>query len=143
MDADSIGCPRSHPYGVAAGGTARSVRSDQARRKDVTPSQIKTSVAVNKADTHSRRGTVFSQVFSILEKFNIGLENSTEHNFWLAYRNTQLVLGVGIAATSLALIGSIYGLLQISIFDSIKPDLMSAASRSIFYKTLTKVSNVI
>lgn len=99
------------------------------KSKDVTPSPLKAAVAVNKTDTRSRRG--------------IGLENSTEQNFLLAYRNTQFLLGVGIAATSLALIGSIYGLLQISIFDSSKSELMPSASSSVFYKTLTKVSNVI
>lgn len=113
------------------------------KSKDVTQLPLKAAVAFHKADTRSRRGTVLPQIFAILQNFNIGLENSTDHNFLLAYRNTQFLLGVGIAATSLALIGSIYGLLQISIFDSSKPELMPSASSSVFYKTLTKVSNVI
>lgn len=72
------------------------------------------AVVANEADTPLSTG-VLPQILSN-GQINIGLEKSAEHNLLLAYRNSQLLLKIGIAATAMALFGSIYGLFKTSIF---------------------------
>ncbi len=67
------------------------------------------------------------------------LEQSAGHNFVSAYKSSQLLLGLGIAASGLALLGSIYGLLRTSMFEPRKPDLIP--SKGVSYN-LTQVSKV-
>lgn len=49
------------------------------------------------------------------KRLMIDSQNTAEDNSMVAYRNIQLLLGIGIATTALALAGSIYGLLQSSV----------------------------
>lgn len=60
----------------------------------------------------------------------------------LSYKNSQLLLKVGVAVTFLALGFSIYGLQQASLFDSSHQELISWASPSVVYETLAEVPNV-
>lgn len=56
---------------------------------------------------------------------------NTRYNSTPAYRNSQLLLKAGIAATVLALFGSIYGFLETSNFDSSKPGFISSPPSSV------------
>ena len=98
------------------------------------------AIAVNEADTQNYIGTGFPQIFSS-GQIEIDSPQSANHNSILAYRNSQLLLKVGICASILALIGSTYGLLQTSTFAPSKPDI-SLTSSPVFYKTLAEVPNV-
>lgn len=99
---------------------------------------IKETVA---GDNYHARLKRFPHIVSSLQNFNTTLKQSAQHNFVLAYKNSQLLLGLGIAASSLALLGSIYGLLRISMFEPNKPELIPSLSSSIS-DNLTEGSNI-
>jgi len=108
-------------------------------RKNLTSAQvIKETVA---GDNHHARLKTFPHIVSSFKNFNTTLKQSAQHNFVLAYKNSQLLLGLGIAASSLALLGSIYGLLRTSMFEQTKPELIPSVNSSISDK-LTEVSNI-
>lgn len=108
-------------------------------RKNLTSAQvIKETVA---GDNYHARLQTFPHIISSLQNFNTTLKQSAQHNFVLAYKNSQLLLGLGIAASSLALLGSIYGLLRTSMFEPNKPELIPSLSSSIS-DNLTEVSNI-
>jgi len=111
-----------------------------AQRQELITGAIKgnEAVAVNAVNTYSSIRTALPHILSTLLSFNIG----THRNSILAYRNSQLLLKVGIAATVLALFGSIYGLLETSVFAPSKFEFISSASSPIFYKTFAEVPNV-
>lgn len=81
------------------------------------------AVGVNEADTRSPIGTMLPQILSTVQ-IKIGLEKSAAPNSVVAYRNSQLLLAASIAATVLALISGIYGLLHASIVFPRKPDVI-------------------
>lgn len=102
--------------------------------RDVTPVKVfNQAVAVHEANILTLIGTVL--------RFNISSQDAY-HNALISYKNSQLLLKVGITATVLALMSSIYGLLQTSIFAPSNPQLTSYASNPVFYKTLAEVPNV-
>ncbi len=83
------------------------------KTKHLTPVQtLNEALVANEADIS--RG-VLPQILSN-GQINIGLEKSAQQNLVLAYRISQLLLKIGIAATGMALSVSIYGLCQTSIF---------------------------
>ena len=79
--------------------------------------------------------------FRSTEQTKTGLENSANQDLVLAYRNSQLLLKAGIAATALALFSSVYGLVQTMIFVPSNP-IISVPSSRVFYKTLAEVPKV-
>lgn len=109
------------------------------RRKNVLSVKATKQITNNKA-TQPRPESVLPQILANLH-LNTAVGQSADHNFVLAYRNSQLLLGVGIAASSLALLGSIYGLLRTNISEPKKPELIPSLSSSGF-NNLTEVSNV-
>ena len=110
------------------------------KSKDVTPVKaLNKAVVVNEPDTPSR--DFLPQISTV--QINIDLEKSTAHNFFVAYRTSQLLLKISIAATVLALLGSIYGLVQTSIPVPRHPEVISSPISRVFYKTLASVPNSI
>lgn len=110
-------------------------------RKNLISAQIIKQIPGNQTNHNSRIKTVFPQIVSSLQNFNTNLEQSAHHNFVLAYKHSQLLLGLGIAASSLALLVSIYGLLRTSIFEQNKLKLAPSVNSSVSYD-LTEVSNI-
>ena len=111
------------------------------KSKNVTPLKaLNEAFAVKEANTRSRMGTVFPQILSSVQSVKIGSRESDRHNSVLAYRNSQLLLRVGIVATVLALTGSIYGLVQIRICAPSKPELIPSESSHILFKNLRDAS---
>ncbi len=108
------------------------------RENLISAQVIKETVA---GDNHHARLKTFPHIVSSLQNFNTTLKQSAQHNFVLAYKNSQLLLGLGIAASSLALLGSIYGLLRTSMFEPNKPELIPSLSSSISDK-LTEGANI-
>lgn len=108
-------------------------------RKNLISAQIIKEIPANKTNHNSRIKTVFPQIVSSLQNFNTTLERSAHHNFVLAYKHSQLLLGLGIAASSLALLVSIYGLLRTSMLEQNKPKLAPSVN-SVSYD-LTEVFN--
>jgi len=100
------------------------------------------TVTLNTTDTRLLTRTIDPQILSTRPNSHQNLERRAHHNFLLAYRKSQLLLGAGITATILALVGSMYGLLQMSIFTQSNPDLISSASNPVLYQTLAEVPNV-
>lgn len=127
-------------------GQAKAVQSQKLdaiaiKSENITPVKaLNEAIAVNEADTQIYMETVFPQIFST-GQIEIDSPQSANHNSILAYRNSQLLLKVGICASILALIGSTYGLLQTTTFAPSKPDI-SLANSPVFYKTLAEVPNV-
>ncbi len=111
------------------------------KNKDVTPVKATTSVMAGETNHRSPAGRLLLYILSSLQRFNIALEQSSHRSFVLAYRNSQFLLGLGIAASSLALIGSIYGLLRTSMFQPSKPELIPSGS-GVSYQISTKASDV-
>lgn len=111
-------------------------------QKNLISTQVIKEIPGNKTNHHSHLKTVFPQIVSSLQNFNTTLEQSTHHNFVLAYKNSQLLLGLGIFASSLALLGSIYGLLRTSIIEQSQPELAPSTNSSVSSKTSTEVFNV-
>lgn len=108
------------------------------RENLISAQVIKETVA---DDNHYTRLKTFPQIVSTLQNFNTTLKQSAQHKFVLAYKNSQLLLGLGIAASSLALLGSIYGLLRTSIVEQSKPELIPSVNSSVS-DNLTEVSNI-
>lgn len=111
------------------------------RNKDIIPVKVVTEVVAGETNHRSPFGTVLLYILSSLQRFNTALEQSTHRNVVLAYRNSQLLLGLGIAASSLALIGAIFGLLRTSMFEPSKPELFPSGSR-VSHQISTEVSNI-
>ena len=131
-------------------GTARPIKAVQTqkltapmiRSRDVTlVKALNEAVAVNASDTRSYRG-VLPKILSIWKNSKILSQKNNPHNFVPLYRNSQLLLRLGIAVTVLAMIISISGILQTSIFVPNDPNATSSASHPVFYKTLAEVPNV-
>lgn len=108
------------------------------RENFISAQVIKETVA---GDNHYACLKTFPQIVSTLQNFNTTLKQSAQHKFVLAYKNSQLLLGLGIAASSLALLGSIYGLLRTSIVEQSKPELIPSVNSSVS-DNLTEVSNI-
>lgn len=87
-----------------------------------TVTAVNEAVAMNGNLGRGVPSSVMPQIISTPASFNQGLDKSDRYNSVLAYRNSQLLLKVGIAATVLALIGSIYGLIQVSISAPSNPE---------------------
>lgn len=101
-----------------------------------------TPVKVSNKSIEVHEGNILSLMGTALTSFNISPQESFYHTAIIAYKNSQLLLKIGITATVLALTSSIYGLLQTSIFAPNNPQLTSYASNPVFYKTLAEVPNV-
>ncbi|MDW4761804.1 hypothetical protein NQ353_28370, partial [Escherichia coli] len=68
-------------------------------RKNLISAQVIKETVAGETNHHSRLKT-FPQIVSSLQNFNTTLEQSVQHKFVLAYKNSQLLLGLGIAASS-------------------------------------------
>lgn len=108
------------------------------KSKNVTPSSLNEAITLNEADTQKLMGTGLPEILSTV----LGSDKNAYHNSVLAYRNSQLLLKVGIAATVLALTSSIYALLQTSIFAQSKPKLIPSPSSSVFFDKISLKSRV-
>ena len=96
--------------------------------ENITPVlALNEAIAVNQAEPQNYMVTEIPQIFSTVEN-EVVSPQSANHNYFLAYENSQLLLKVGICASILALIGSIYGLLQTSTFAPSKPNISSTTS---------------
>ncbi len=102
---------------------------------------VNNPVLLNTTNTRLLTRNITPHPFSTLQNPNQILEKRVHHNSVLAYRKSQLLLGAGIGATILALVGSMYGLFQMSLFTRNNPDI-SSVTNPVFYQTLAEVPNV-
>ena len=105
-------------------------------------SRHRQTVIVEPAFRHSFANQVLQQNISKQPNLSRTLNQNTNNDSGLAYRKTQLLLKIGIAATVLALASAIYGLQQANISNSNTPETNTWASNSIIYKTLAEVPNI-
>ncbi|MBW4636895.1 MAG: hypothetical protein KME05_01440 [Gloeocapsa sp. UFS-A4-WI-NPMV-4B04] len=99
-------------------------------RENFISAQVIKETVAGETNHHARLKT-FPHIVSTLQNFNTTLKQSAQHKFVLAYKNSQLLLGLGIAASSLALLGSIYGLLRTSLVEQSKPELVPSVNSSV------------
>lgn len=97
------------------------------KRNTVPVKSLSFAVAVDPES--SFRGTVLLPIISTRQILKTGSKRSV-----LAYRKSQLLPRLGITATVLALIVSIYAILQTSLFASSQPE--NHSDRSIFFDIL-------
>lgn len=108
------------------------------KSKDVTPSSLNEAITVNETHFQKLMETGFTEIVSTV----LDSDQSAYHTSILAYRNSQLLLKVGIAAAVLALTGSIYALLQTSIFAQSKPKFIPSPSNPVFFDKSSPKSRV-
>lgn len=113
--------------------------------KGKNPKIVKTfnnSLEINQANNSLHLGSFLSKIILIMRNFHKGSNKRDRTNFDSAYKNSQLLFRVSIAAIILALAASIFGLVHNTIFSTIPPEFISQEINPVFYKNLSEVPNV-
>ena len=118
----------------STGNLCSELRKRDAYRKNVSPVKVRIAVAGNESDTSLPAEPVLPQMLSPKRRLKIGLRTTDNYLAVPAYKNSRLLLGVVIAATVLALIVSIYTLLEMSIMEP-RQDIPSV-KKSLFFHFL-------
>lgn len=100
--------------------------------KNVAPVKVRIGVPSNESDPSLLVQTVPPQLPSQRRSLRIRLPETDNYSTVPAHKNSQLLLGVAITATILALTVSIYTLLEMSILEPKKLDIPSAKKTLLF-----------
>lgn len=107
------------------------------KSKDVLPVKVlNATVAVESADTSLIIETILPHILSTRQNLKSSSQKTYHPYSVLAYKNSQFLLRVGIVATVLALIVSIYALVQMSILAQNKPEFIPSENTSVFFQIL-------
>jgi phosphate transport system substrate-binding protein len=107
------------------------------KSKDVvTVKALNAGVAVKEANTSSLMTTTLPHILSTRQSLKRSSQQTDHRNSVLAYRTSQFLLRIGIVATILALTGSIYALVQISILTPSKSEFIPSENSSVLFHIL-------
>ena len=104
------------------------------KSKDALPVKVlNTTVAVESGGTSSLMETILPHLLANRQNLKKSLQQTYHPYSVPAYKNSHFLLRVGIVATVLALIISIYALVQMSILVQSKPEFIPAENTSVFF----------